>query len=65
MILQIAFGIVIGVLLLIALGVIIYAISVFASKHHTLTTVDRYDFEDEEEDEDADEYIRTDKKVRR
>ena len=64
MIMQIALGIVVGVLLLIALGVIIYAISVFASKHHTLTTVDRYDFE-EEEDEDVDEYIGGNKKIRR
>lgn len=64
MIMQIAIGIVVGVLLLVALGVIIYAISVFASKHHTLTTVDRYDFE-EEEDEDVDEYIRRDKKIGR
>ena len=64
MIMQIAIGIVVGVLLLVALGVLIYGISIFASKHHTLTTVDRYDFE-EEEDEDVDEYISRNKKVRR
>ena len=64
MVMTIAFGVVIGILLLIAIGVLIYGISVFASKHHTLTTVDMYDFEEEDED-DVDEYISRNKKIKR
>lgn len=64
MVMQIALGIVVGFLLLAAIVFLIFFASVFISKRETIRTVDRYDF-DEEEDDYADEYQRRDKKIGR
>lgn len=65
MVIQIAFGIVLGFFLLAAILLVIFLISVFISKIHTFRTIDRYDDIWEEDNEDADEYIRKNKKTGR
>ena len=65
MVIQIAFGIVLGFFLLAAILLVIFLISVFISKSRTFRTIDRYDDIWEEDNEDADEYIRKNKKAGR
>ena len=65
MVIQIAFGIVLGFFLLAAILLVIFLISVFISKSHTFRTIDSYDDIWEEDNEDADEYIRKNKKTGR
>ena len=65
MVIQIAFGIVLGFFLLAAILLVIFLISVFISKSRTFRTIDRYDDIWEEDNEDADEYIRKNKKTGR
>jgi len=52
MVMQIAFGILFGYILLAALVIVIYIISVFISKAGTFRRIDKYDdiWEDEEDD---------------
>jgi len=53
MIMQIAFGIVLGFFLLAAILLVIFLLSVFISKSRTFRRIDKYDdiWEDEEDDE--------------
>lgn len=53
MIMQIAFGIVIGYFLLAAIALVIFLISVFISKSQTFRRIDKYDdiWEDDNDDE--------------
>ena len=54
MVIQIAFGIVLGVIILAALAIVLIIISAFISsfiENNRVTTKKRYDFLDEEEDD--------------